>query len=239
MSKKLIFQEDGTVKTVFNSTDLSLSQPIDSSNDPVNGSSHTIDNSSNCNSNAQKLNSNSSALKRKRKFNVLCNAENEFLKLKYGSSKNTCTDNTTAMSTTTDNVDGTAEEPGKDTQEVADKKVAAKDNTDTNGTTARKENVVAIDGTAIQNHIAPSSNDQEIVTSKAKTAALEYLSLFIKNKEKWKFQKVRQIWLLQNMYFSIQLDNEQFKDCKCPFRQFDRFLTQHLYCRLIILERDE
>lgn len=50
--------------------------------------------------------------------------------------------------------------------------------------------------------------------SKAKTAALHYLDTFTKDKANWKFQKVRQVWILQNMYFSKQMNNEQFKDCK-------------------------
>lgn len=34
----------------------------------------------------------------------------------------------------------------------------------------------------------------------AKDAAIEYLNLWKDNRDEWKFKKVRQTWLLQNMY---------------------------------------
>ncbi|KAI8911512.1 hypothetical protein EDD86DRAFT_202598 [Gorgonomyces haynaldii] len=50
----------------------------------------------------------------------------------------------------------------------------------------------------------PESNGRE--------QALSYLSLFINSKSDWKFQKVRQMWILQNLYYPNMMDPQQFKD---------------------------
>ncbi|KAH6564705.1 hypothetical protein BASA50_009465 [Batrachochytrium salamandrivorans] len=47
---------------------------------------------------------------------------------------------------------------------------------------------------------------------KAKQAALEYLDLFINNRKQWKFQKVRQIWILRNLYYQAMVTESQFQD---------------------------
>lgn len=66
----------------------------------------------------------------------------------------------------------------------------------------------------------PAKDDQdkdsglaETKESKARQEALAYLDLFVQDKAKWKFQKVRQVWILQNMYFAHQMDNDGFKHC--------------------------
>ena len=46
---------------------------------------------------------------------------------------------------------------------------------------------------------------------KLKTASLDYLETFVKNKDKWKFQKMLQIWILQHMWFERHLNDAQFK----------------------------
>ena len=55
--------------------------------------------------------------------------------------------------------------------------------------------------------------------SKGQSKALRYLKLWYSNKkckedqslEPWKFEKCRQIWLLQNCYSSIRVPSEDFK----------------------------
>ena len=55
-------------------------------------------------------------------------------------------------------------------------------------------------------------------TDNAKEFALKYLEQFIVDKANWKFQKVRQKWILQNLYYQHQvliinkIDNAQFKN---------------------------
>ncbi|XP_064613546.1 uncharacterized protein C7orf50 homolog [Liolophura sinensis] len=41
--------------------------------------------------------------------------------------------------------------------------------------------------------------------------ALDYLSHWEKDREHWRFQKVRQVWLLQNMYDANKVNNSSFK----------------------------
>ncbi|KAJ3319886.1 hypothetical protein HDV06_005862 [Boothiomyces sp. JEL0866] len=57
---------------------------------------------------------------------------------------------------------------------------------------------------------APEATSTDKETS-AKDAALAYLMTFIENKDQWKFQKVRQTWILQNLYYQHQIDNIHFK----------------------------
>lgn len=45
----------------------------------------------------------------------------------------------------------------------------------------------------------------------AKVAAVDYLKQWKNDRETWKFQKVRQVWLLQNMYDQMLLDDESFE----------------------------
>lgn len=47
--------------------------------------------------------------------------------------------------------------------------------------------------------------EEETKASKAKDAALAYLIQFINDKPNWKFQKVRQTWILRNLYFNNQV----------------------------------
>ncbi|XP_062847898.1 uncharacterized protein C7orf50 homolog [Trichomycterus rosablanca] len=51
------------------------------------------------------------------------------------------------------------------------------------------------------------SKDEESKTNVAQTQALEYLTCWSKKRDEWKFQKTRQVWLLQHMY-----DNEKVPD---------------------------
>ncbi|KAI8924478.1 hypothetical protein BC831DRAFT_465556 [Entophlyctis helioformis] len=48
---------------------------------------------------------------------------------------------------------------------------------------------------------AGGAASDESEASKGKQAALEYLDMFTNNRKMWKFQKVRQIWILRNMYY--------------------------------------
>lgn len=75
------------------------------------------------------------------------------------------------------------------------------------------ENTTESTDTVVAAIAGPAGPTSAVAESKAKTAALQYLDTFIKEKANWKFQKVRQVWILQNMYFSKQMDNDQFKDC--------------------------
>lgn len=123
--------------------------------------------------------------KRKRKFERLVAVENEYLKKKYCSS---AADSVKTVVVTAqepsigDSGDGIRNSPKKDLDLEKDHNEKEKE------------------------------EDEAPAISKAKTAALDYLTVFTLDKSKWKFQKVRQIWLLQNMYFSKQMDNDQFKD---------------------------
>lgn len=49
--------------------------------------------------------------------------------------------------------------------------------------------------------------------AKARRAALEYLDTFVHKNEEWKFQKIRQIWILRNMYYPSMMDDDSFKHC--------------------------
>ncbi|XP_061911921.1 uncharacterized protein C7orf50 homolog [Entelurus aequoreus] len=46
--------------------------------------------------------------------------------------------------------------------------------------------------------------------SKASKIALDYLTCWAENREGWKFQKIRQTWLLQHMFDSEQVPDEKF-----------------------------
>ncbi|KAK1794785.1 hypothetical protein P4O66_009994 [Electrophorus voltai] len=48
-------------------------------------------------------------------------------------------------------------------------------------------------------------------TSSAQTQALEYLTCWSEKREQWKFQKTRQVWLLQHMYDSTKVSDAHFK----------------------------
>ncbi|XP_076826510.1 protein cholesin isoform X2 [Brachyhypopomus gauderio] len=48
-------------------------------------------------------------------------------------------------------------------------------------------------------------------TSSAQTQALEYLTCWSEKREEWKFQKTRQVWLLQHMYDSEKVSDAHFK----------------------------
>lgn len=45
----------------------------------------------------------------------------------------------------------------------------------------------------------------------AKTQALAYLDLWKNNKNDWSFKKVRQKWLLKNLYNETEVDDKKFK----------------------------
>jgi hypothetical protein len=53
--------------------------------------------------------------------------------------------------------------------------------------------------------------EESIKNTKARDAALGYLEQFVKDRKNWKFQKVRQTWILRNLYYQHQIDNEYFK----------------------------
>lgn len=52
---------------------------------------------------------------------------------------------------------------------------------------------------------------EESVVSKAKQQALAYLDLFIEDKPNWKFNKLRQTWILRNLYYQNEMDHAYFK----------------------------
>jgi hypothetical protein len=54
---------------------------------------------------------------------------------------------------------------------------------------------------------------EETKESLARKLALQYLETFIVDKATWKFQKVRQTWILRNLYYQHQIDNDHFKQC--------------------------
>ena len=62
-------------------------------------------------------------------------------------------------------------------------------------------------------------NPDHVHESKGQSKALRYLKLWYSNKkskddqtvEPWKFEKCRQIWLLQNCYSSLRVPPEDFK----------------------------
>ena len=54
-------------------------------------------------------------------------------------------------------------------------------------------------------------NPNHVHESAAQSKALRYLKLWHTNKEEWKFEKCRQIWLLQNCYNSTKIPKDDFK----------------------------
>lgn len=63
------------------------------------------------------------------------------------------------------------------------------------------------------NNIDESKEGIESKNSIAKSAAYAYLVSFVNDKANWKFQKVRQTWILRNLYYQHQIDNEHFNYC--------------------------
>ncbi|KAK3089045.1 hypothetical protein FSP39_000385 [Pinctada imbricata] len=60
--------------------------------------------------------------------------------------------------------------------------------------------------------IAKEEEDEEDDSKEgtAQTAALEYLRLWANNKKEWKFQKVRQVWLLNNLFSNEKVQDKDF-----------------------------
>lgn len=54
-------------------------------------------------------------------------------------------------------------------------------------------------------------NENKEKAGTAKLAAVEYLKQWKNERTVWKFQKVRQVWLLQNMYDQALLDDDSFE----------------------------
>ncbi|XP_072535040.1 protein cholesin [Salminus brasiliensis] len=54
------------------------------------------------------------------------------------------------------------------------------------------------------------SKKEDSKTNVAQTQALEYLTCWSQDREKWKFQKTRQVWLLQHMYDSEKVSDDHF-----------------------------
>ncbi|XP_066540058.1 uncharacterized protein C7orf50 homolog [Hoplias malabaricus] len=54
------------------------------------------------------------------------------------------------------------------------------------------------------------SEKEESKSSIAKTQALEYLKCWSEKREEWKFQKTRQVWLLQHMFDSEKVSDANF-----------------------------
>ncbi|KAJ3001247.1 hypothetical protein HKX48_002987 [Thoreauomyces humboldtii] len=46
---------------------------------------------------------------------------------------------------------------------------------------------------------------------KRRAAAVEYLDKYVNNKAAWKFQKLRQVWILRNLWYTHQLNDEEFE----------------------------
>jgi hypothetical protein len=65
--------------------------------------------------------------------------------------------------------------------------------------------------------IAEESNEMKVESTEkseiARDAAYVYLASFVNDKANWKFQKVRQTWILRNLYYQHQIDNEHFNYC--------------------------
>ncbi|KAJ3177131.1 hypothetical protein HDU87_004623 [Geranomyces variabilis] len=47
--------------------------------------------------------------------------------------------------------------------------------------------------------------------AKRRQAAVEYLDCWLNRRNEWKFQKVRQVWILRNLWYAHQLDDAQFE----------------------------
>ncbi|XP_053494338.1 uncharacterized protein C7orf50 homolog [Ictalurus furcatus] len=54
------------------------------------------------------------------------------------------------------------------------------------------------------------SEKEESKSSTAQTLALDYLTCWSEKRDKWKFQKTRQVWLLQHMYDSEKVPDAHF-----------------------------
>ncbi|KAL7874839.1 hypothetical protein SRHO_G00058090 [Serrasalmus rhombeus] len=54
------------------------------------------------------------------------------------------------------------------------------------------------------------SEKEELKTSVAQKQALEYLTCWSEKREEWKFQKTRQVWLLQHMFDSEKVSDAHF-----------------------------
>ncbi len=57
----------------------------------------------------------------------------------------------------------------------------------------------------------------EISEIDQRDAALAYLSMFIHQKEQWKFQKAKQIWIIKNMFKVHLFDDKQFDEMVCAY----------------------
>jgi WKF domain len=67
------------------------------------------------------------------------------------------------------------------------------------------------DKTETKDTITDKEPEKETKATRAKDAALYYLHLFTEDKSKWKFKKVRQAWILRNLYYEKQIDHINFK----------------------------
>ncbi|KAI8822103.1 uncharacterized protein EV422DRAFT_525666 [Fimicolochytrium jonesii] len=81
-----------------------------------------------------------------------------------------------------------------------------------------EERAVSTSNTAaVENGTEPSSKlvapptAEKASDRKKRDAALEYLRLYVQNRSEWKFQKVRQVWILRNMWYSNQMDDKTFE----------------------------
>ncbi|XP_060777154.1 uncharacterized protein C7orf50 homolog isoform X1 [Neoarius graeffei] len=55
-----------------------------------------------------------------------------------------------------------------------------------------------------------AKKEEESKSSNAQTQALEYLTCWSEKRDEWKFQKTRQVWLLQHMYDSEKVSDAHF-----------------------------
>ncbi|KAG9276188.1 hypothetical protein AMEX_G8478 [Astyanax mexicanus] len=55
-----------------------------------------------------------------------------------------------------------------------------------------------------------STKEEKKIQNVAQTQALSYLTCWSEKREEWKFQKTRQVWLLQHMYDSEKVSDDHF-----------------------------
>lgn len=116
----------------------------------------------------------------------------------------------TEENTSTDNVDKKKQKKMKKKQELTDnvdleqtessKKDKNKENTNKAKKKKKKKNKDVDDDD-------DAENKEETKTGNAKDSSLEYLKLWSEKRHKWKFQKVRQTWLLKHCYNKQKVSN--------------------------------
>ena len=193
MGKKISFNEDGTtVESHVTTESRIIPSPLTTESTSTPSTLSTPSTSSTLN--GKKRTAEALEAVKAKKWSKKLKLEKEFLEKKYG-----------------ENVQQSVSETDyyKANSKTADIKANSKEESDINNVKEKQKE----SGDGERNHAGESNHAGENAGEKARLAALQYLDQWTNDKSNWKFQKLRQIWLIENMYFSHQLDNEGFRKC--------------------------